>query len=98
MDKTKIFKLLQENMMTIKQFGVSNIGLFGSYAQYRANKSSDIDILVHFQKGKKSFDNYMDLKFFLEELLEGHKVDLVIDDALKPALKERILETVEYAT
>jgi len=40
----------------------------------------------------------MDLKFFLEELLEGHKVDLVIDDALKPALKESILETVEYAT
>lgn len=40
----------------------------------------------------------MDLKFFLEELLEGHKADLVIDDALKPALKEHIMETVEYAT
>ena len=98
MDKEKIFKLLQENMSTIKQFGISNIGLFGSYVQYRDNKAGDIDILIHFQKGKKSFDNYMDLKFFLEELLEGHKVDLVIDDALKPALKERILETVEYAT
>ena len=98
MDKEKIFKLLQDNMRTIKQFGVSNIGLFGSYIQSQDNKASDIDILIHFQKGKKSFDNYMDLKFFLEELLEGHKVDLVIDDSLKPALKERILESVEYAT
>ena len=98
MDKEKIFKILQDNMRTIKQFGVSNIGLFGYYAQYRDKKESDIDILIHFKKGKKSFDNYMDLKFFLEDLLEGHKVDLVIDDALKPALKERILETVKYAT
>ena len=98
MDKEKILKLLQDNMRTIKQFGVSSVGLFGSYVQYRDNRASDIDILIYFPKEKKSFDNYMDLNFFLEELLEGHKVNLVIDDALKPALKERILETVEYAT
>jgi len=64
MDKEKIFKLLQENISTIKQFGVSNIGLFGSYGQYRDKKASDIDILIHFQKGEKSFNNYMDLKLF----------------------------------
>gem|GEM_PF-2166113 len=52
MDKEKIFKLLQDDMRTIKQFGVSSIGLFGSYVQYRDNKASDIDILIHFQKGK----------------------------------------------
>ena len=77
---------------------IIGIYLVGSYARGDRTNLSDIDILIHFQKGKKSFDNYMDLKFFLEDLLEGHKVDLVIDDALKPALKERILETVEYAT
>jgi hypothetical protein len=33
MDKEKIFKLLQDNIRTIEQFGVSSIGLFGSYVR-----------------------------------------------------------------
>ena len=98
MDKSEIMKLLHDNLDTIKQFGVSSIGLFGSYSSYQNEESSDIDILVHFEKGMKSFDNYMDLKFFLENILKEHKVDLVIDDSVKPALKEFILSSVEYAT
>jgi predicted nucleotidyltransferase len=58
---------------------------------------SDIDILVEFQKGKKTFNNYMDLKFFLEDLF-GCTVDLVISEAIKPQLKSYILESVTYAT
>ena len=98
MDKAEIMKLLHDNMPAIKRFGVSNIGLFGSYINDQNSESSDIDILVHFEEGSKSFDNYMDLKFFLEDLFKGQKVDLVIDDSVKPALKDRILDTVEYAT
>jgi len=38
----------------------------------------------------------MNLKFFLEDLF-GRKADLVIADALKPQIKERVLEEVKYA-
>ena len=98
MDKIEILKTLHNNMANIKKYGVSNIGLFGSYSSYQNSESSDIDILVHFKEGRKSFDNYMDLRFFLEDMFKGHNVDLVIDDTVKPALKDYILDTVEYAT
>lgn len=76
------------------QFEVKKIGLFGSYANGKQNKKSDIDILVEFKK--KTFDNYMNLKFFLEKLFKT-KIDLIISDALKPQLKASILKEVEYA-
>jgi len=56
-----------------------------------------IDILVEFKKGEKTFDNYMDLKFYLENLFK-HDVDLVIKDALKVKLRSNILRSVKYAT
>ncbi len=58
---------------------------------------SDIDILVEFEKDKKTFDNYMDLKFFLEDLFKC-KVDLVIAEAIKPDLKPYILGNVKHAS
>jgi len=63
-------------MEKIKKFEVMRIGLFGSYAMNKQTDKSDIDILVEFEKGKKTFDNYMNLKFFLEALFKC-KVDLV---------------------
>ncbi|MFO7946258.1 MAG: nucleotidyltransferase domain-containing protein [Armatimonadota bacterium] len=56
---------------------------------------SDIDILVEFKEGYKTFDNYMDLKFYLEELLDL-RVDLVSKTALKPRLRPYILKEVVY--
>ena len=77
-----------------KRFSVRRIGIFGSCARGDDLASSDVDILVSLDK--KTFDNYMELKFFLEERL-GRSVDLVLDDSIKPALKERILAEVRYA-
>mgnify|MGYP000533555986 CR=1 FL=1 len=71
----------------IEKFGVKKLWLFGSYAKGEQSEKSDIDILVEFEKGKKTFDNYMDLKFFLEELL-GVEVDLITVEALKPVIKD----------
>lgn len=92
----KILKKIEENKETVRKFGVERIGLFGSYVRGEQQKMSDIDILVEFEKGKKTFDNYMDLKFFLEDLF-GCNVDLVIKEAIKPRLKPYILESVQYA-
>ena len=79
-----------------KRYGVKRIGVFGSFAKSEQKETSDIDVLVEFEKRAKTFDNYMNLKFFLEELL-GRKVDLVIIDALKPDIKDRVLKEVKYA-
>jgi predicted nucleotidyltransferase len=68
--------------------------LFGSAARNEASDASDLDFLVEFDR--KSFDNYMDLKFYLEELL-GRPVDLVLKDAVKPRLREPILAEAVHA-
>lgn len=93
--KQDIHKVLAEKEERIKEFGVKKIGLFGSYVRGEQKRNSDVDILVEFEKEKITFDNYMHLKFFLEDLL-GCKVDLVIQDDLKHQLKPYILKEVEY--
>lgn len=79
-----------------KKYGVKKIGVFGSFARGEGKEGSDIDVLVEFKKGSKTFDNYMDLKFFLEDLFHK-KIDLVTVEALRPQLKDDILREVVYA-
>ena len=93
----KILEKIENNKDKIKRFGVKRLGLFGSYIRNQQKPGSDIDLLVEFEKGMKTFDNYMDLKFFLEDLFDC-KVDLVILEAIKSDLKSHILEDVRYAT
>ena len=78
-----------------KKFRVKEIGIFGSQIKGKARKSSDIDILVEFEKDGETFDTYMELKFYLEALLHK-KVDLVMKNALKEGIKEIILSEVMY--
>jgi len=87
---------MQENSGKLKVFGVKKVGLFGSFARSNQKFNSDIDILVEFDRGGKTFDNYMDLKFYLERLFH-RKVDLVIKDALKTRIKDKVLSEVQYA-
>jgi len=79
-----------------KKFGVKRIGIFGSFARGEEKEDSDLDVLVVFEEGQKTFDNYMDLKFYLEDLF-GREVDLVTEKALKPQLKDIIMKEVVYA-
>jgi predicted nucleotidyltransferase len=94
--KKAIVKTLQGNIEEIQTYGVKRIGIFGSFIKSAQSKKRDIDILVEFRKGEKIFDNYMELKFYLERLFH-RKVDLVIKDALKPRLKKNVLKEVAYA-
>lgn len=94
MNREEILKNLEENRETVRGFGVRHLGIFGSYARGEQNATSDMDFLVEFEK--ETFDNYMDLKFFLEGLF-GCRVDLVIADAVKPRLRKPIFEETIYA-
>jgi len=87
--------LTEQKQYLVQNFGVEEIALFGSYARGEENEESDIDILIQFKEGYKTFDNYMELKFYLEELF-GKTVDLVIKSAIKPRLKPYILEEAKY--
>jgi len=92
-----VIEILKKHESEIKnKFGVEKIGVFGSFARGEGRKGSDVDILVEFKDGYKTFDNYMNLKFFLEDLL-SLSIDLVTIKALKPQLKEDILNEVIYA-
>lgn len=94
---TDFLKRLDERGEFIrKKFGVKKIGIFGSFARGEEKKGSDVDILVEFAEGRKTFDNYMELKFFLENLF-GRDVDLVTSSSVKPRLKENIKGEVAYA-
>lgn len=88
--------LRQHGPVLQKRFGVAKIGIFGSFARGEERPESDIDVLVAFRKGEKTFDNFMGIKFYLEDLY-GRKVDLVTEAALKPLIRDPILAEVVYA-
>lgn len=96
MGADEIIAVLRDNRKDIDKYGVDSIGLFGSFGRSEQTANSDVDILVKFNKERKTFDNYMDLKFYLEDLL-GKKVDLIIAENIKMELRNEILGSVKYA-
>lgn len=81
---------LADRLDTIRGFGVHTLALFGSVARDEATETSDLDFLVEFE-GAATFDRYMDLKIFLEDLFEK-PIDLVTKRSLKPQIRQTVLE------
>ncbi|MBI4677508.1 MAG: nucleotidyltransferase family protein [Elusimicrobia bacterium] len=75
-------------------FGLSGVGVFGSYARKRQGKASDLDLLVDFQRAP-GLMGFLALEERLSRIL-GVKVDLVMKSALKPGIAERVLKEVVY--
>ncbi|MBT2694509.1 nucleotidyltransferase family protein [Bacillus sp. ISL-55] len=93
----EILDVFSENLSSwSEKYGVKRIGLFGSYSREEQKADSDIDVIVEFSDSHLSFDNYMDLKFYLEDTFQK-PVDLVIINDIKPALKPSILRSAKYA-
>ena len=95
--KQKMLSTIDRNRQQLKTLGVRRIGLFGSFARRQQKAKSDVDFLVEFNKKQKTFDNYMDLKFFLEKKFK-RKVDLVLKDSLKPSVRETLTKDIIYAS
>jgi predicted nucleotidyltransferase len=96
MNITEAKKILEEQREVLRErFHVIDVGIFGSFIKGEETALSDIDILVTFEKGHKDFFNYMRMKNYLGELI-GLEVDLVIKEAVKPGLREKIFHEVEY--
>ena len=62
--KQGTLEALRKNRGRIKSFGIRKLGLFGSFVRGDQNSDSDVDLLVEFDDGKKTFDNFMHLAFF----------------------------------
>lgn len=74
----------------LREGGVIEASVFGSFARGEAQPNSDLDLLVRYKEDVSLFD-VSSLKCQLEKFL-GIKIDLVSKDYLKPRIKERILQ------
>lgn len=92
--KEEVMGCLRAHKDAIRHFGVKRLGLFGSFVRNAQNEQSDVDFLVEFLPGKKTFRNFIGLAFFLEDLLQ-RRVELVTAESLSPYLKSCILNEVE---
>lgn len=90
-----VLTLIEQNQVALRKLGVRRLGLFGSYARGEATAGSDLDFVVEFSD--KSFDAYMDLKSFLEDLFLV-RVDLVTVSSIKPRLLPIIQRETVYAS
>lgn len=93
--KTELLALVANHRRDLERLGVKRLGIFGSFARGQQNAASDVDVLVEFAPGCKTFDNFMHLAFYLEDLF-GRKVDLLTPESLSPHLGPQILREVEY--
>ena len=89
MNRATILDLLKKHRDEfVNRFGARQLALFGSAARDELREGSDIDVLVEFD-GPATFDRYVGLKVFLEELF-GAKVDLATEAMIKPRLRRHI--------
>jgi predicted nucleotidyltransferase len=92
--RSSILKTLADHREEVRRFGVRSLGLFGSVARGQATAASDLDFIVDLET--PTFDAYMGLMEFLEELFQ-RPVDLVLANTLKPRLREPILRDTVHA-
>ncbi|MCD6569179.1 MAG: nucleotidyltransferase family protein [Deltaproteobacteria bacterium] len=93
----RITNILKEHKEELKEkYRVKEIGIFGSYVRKSQKKTSDVDILVEFEKNAKiGLLRFINLQNYISDFL-GVKVDLVSKKALKPRIGKHILREVIY--
>jgi predicted nucleotidyltransferase len=96
MTREDVLRTLYQNIDAVHALGVDRLGLFGSVLTGTAGDKSDIDLIVEFRPGLKSFDNYMDLRILLEDLFPGRRIDLITVESLHPKLKTAVIAQAEY--
>jgi uncharacterized protein len=91
----EIKEVLQKNKNELReQYGLKEIGIFGSYVRGEQKEESDLDLLVELEK-PVGFVRFLKLENALSQLL-GLPVEIVTKKALKPHIGKRILQEVKY--
>ena len=93
--KDEIIQLLQTYQTQVRALGVKRLGLFGSFVREEARPDSDVDFWVEFEPGRKTFDNFIQLAFLLEEWLQ-RPVELVTPESVSPYIRPFIESEGNY--
>lgn len=93
--KKQAIERIASHQAALKQFGAARLGLFGSFVRDQQKETSDIDLVVEFQEGKKTFRNFMKLADYLE-LLMNRKVDLLTWEGMAGFVKREVEKEIEY--
>ena len=92
----EIVEYLKKNKSFLyDRFGVTRMGIFGSFVRGEQAASSDIDMIVDIEKARKNIHSFLQLKRFLEKELEK-KIDLGFEHSLKPIVRDKIREKIIY--
>jgi predicted nucleotidyltransferase len=91
-----ILDIIKDHKKDFLQFGIRNIGIFGSFARNENTSNSDLDILIDFEPDKENFDNYMAVYDMLEQIFKNQKLDVVTKNGLSPYIGPKILNEVMY--
>jgi uncharacterized protein len=79
--RADVLERLREGASQIRALGVRSLSLFGSFVRDEAVATSDVDLLVEFEPGAKSYERLLDLGDLLEGIL-GRRVELVTPEGL----------------
>lgn len=92
--RADVLERIREAEAEIRGLGVRRLALFGSFARSEPRPDSDVDLLVEFAPGQKSFDRFNRLFDLMEERL-ARRVELVTTEALSPYIGPHILAEAE---
>ena len=94
-NRDEIYSLLASLNEVMRQLGVKRIGVFGSFEREENNDFSDIDLVVDFVEGKKTYSAFYALAELLEKQM-GRKVDLLTTESISPYFREEIEKDITY--
>ena len=95
LDKNTIIELLRMHSKQIKSYDIQDLGLFGSHIRGDQSRDSDIDVIVEFKEGQKTYKKFIGLTYFLESIL--HKqVDLLTFQSITPRFRDEIEKEITY--
>jgi len=94
-NKHDVIDLIKSDSNNLAGFGIIKIGLFGSFIHGTQSDDSDVDLLLEFQKGKKTYRNFINAAEALEKLL-GRKVEVLTPESLSQYIAPHIQRNIEY--
>ena len=87
--------LKKNRMFFYERFGVTRMGIFGSFTREEQTSSSDIDIVIEMEKNRKNIHSFLAVKRFLEKEL-ARKIDLGFEHSLKTIVREKVKGQIIY--
>jgi uncharacterized protein len=97
-NRDQILKIIAEHRQELAHdFGIKSLALFGSAVRNEATATSDVDLLVEFDNRPVGLFHLSRTQHYLESILAVSRVDLILRDSIKPALKEHILREAIHA-